>query len=89
MMITIYGKSIEASENVCSLYKKFVGMPLDEDNLTKLTAIYLEEFRLTAEDISSQELAAIVTEMMCDEICANMGELVENAKAFLEAKGYL
>ena len=89
MTIIIYGKSIELSENVCSLYKKFVGMPLDEDNLTRLAAIYLEEFRLTAEDTSSQELAAIITEMMCDEICANMGEAVENAKAFLETKGYL
>lgn len=89
MTAIIYGKPIEVSENVCSLYKKFVGMPLDEDNLTRLVAIYLEEFRLPAEGISNQELAAIVTEMMCDEICANMGEAVENAKAFLEAKGYL
>lgn len=89
MTINIYGKSIEVSESVCSLYTKFVGMPLDEDNLTRLAAIYLEEFHLSIEDISAQELATIVTEMMCDEICANMGEAVENAKAFLEAKGYL
>ena len=89
MTFTVYDKTIQISDPVCNLYKTFVGFPLNDRNLRRLTDIYMEEFHLSPETLTGKELETIATEMICDEICANMGESVEDAQKFLEQKGYL